>query len=295
MPRPSRSVLMSTLEDPVLNSFIILSLSTYIIVIPYHLHIPVHLGDHKSQAPQLGGQLNNPLLLIGEDHALSNFDVLVEFDEGLELPLLPIDRDVVLFDTVEGQLLVLDEDADGVAHELVRHLQDLGGHRGREQGDLDVGWELLDDLFHLVHEASAEHFVGFVQDDDLQIVGVEVALGDEVEDTPGGAHHDVDSALLEAFLVFGDDSAAHAGVAHDFEELADAHDDSLDLLGELTGGGQDEGLAVGGLGVDELENTNRKGCSLAGSGLRLGDGVAALDDGKNASLLDDRGLLKAIS
>jgi hypothetical protein len=44
-----------------------------------------------------------------------------------------------------------------------------------------------------------------------------------------------------------------------------------------------------------LKNADREGSSLSGSGLRLGNGVASLDDWKDASLLDDGWLLKAVA
>lgn len=49
------------------------------------------------------------------------------------------------------------------------------------------------------------------------------------------------------------------------------------------------------LGIDKLQNTDRKGGSLASSRLSLGDRVGALDDGENSSLLDDAWLLKAVA
>ncbi len=64
---------------------------------------------------------------------------LVEVTQSVQLPLLPLHGNVELPDTLEGELLLLDEDADGVAHEAGGHLQHLGGHRRRQQDHLGGG------------------------------------------------------------------------------------------------------------------------------------------------------------
>jgi hypothetical protein len=62
-------------------------------------------------------------------------------------------------------------------------------------------------------------------------------------------------------------------VALDLHEVADGDNDLLDLLGELTGGGEDQGLAGLDAGVDLLEDRDGEGGGLAGTGLGLGDNV----------------------
>jgi len=74
----------------------------------YHLHISVGFGHDEVQSLELVGELNNALLLIGEDHALTDLDALVNLDEGIELPFLLGNGHVELLDTVEGQLFILD-------------------------------------------------------------------------------------------------------------------------------------------------------------------------------------------
>lgn len=46
--------------------------------------------------------------------------------------------------TFQRELVALDEDAHGVAHELVGHLQHLEGHGRREEGALHLLWPLLE-------------------------------------------------------------------------------------------------------------------------------------------------------
>jgi hypothetical protein len=64
-------------------------------------------------------------------------------------------------------------------------------------------------------------------------------------------------------------------VALDGHEVADGDDDLLDLLGQLAGGGEDEGLAGLDGGVDLLQDGDGEGGGLASAGLGLGDDVVA--------------------
>ena len=51
-----------------------------------------------------------------------------------------------LLDALERQLVTLDEDADGVGHELGRHLEHVGGHRGRKDHDLRLRRQVAVDV-----------------------------------------------------------------------------------------------------------------------------------------------------
>lgn len=215
-----------------------------------HLHIPRNARHHEFVLGQLVGQLLDTLLAVGEDHALRDDHVFVELDEGAEFLAVLLERNVELLDTVKGQLLVLDQDLHGVLHEFVRHLDDLRRHRGREEADLDVRGEALEDLADLVDEAAAQHLVGLVEDHDFKVTGLEGAPLDEVFNSSGGADNNLDAAIPEGIPVFLGISAADAAAGIDVEELAEAEDNLVDLLGEFSGGGKDDGLALGGLGVE---------------------------------------------
>lgn len=89
-----------------------------------------HEGDDEVLVFELLGEVLDLLLEVAENDALLDLEVLVELNQGQELPLLLVDRDVVLLDTVEGQLFVLDQDGRGVAHKLFGKLKDLWGHGG---------------------------------------------------------------------------------------------------------------------------------------------------------------------
>jgi hypothetical protein len=61
-------------------------------------------------------------------------------------------------------------------------------------------------------------------------------------------------------------------------KVANGSDDFLDLLGQLTGGGEDEGLGALDVVVNLLQGRDGEGGRLASSGLGLGDNVATLGD-----------------
>lgn len=93
-------------------------------------------------------------------------------------------------------------------------------------------------------------------------------------DTAGGADNDL-GAVLEGLHVITDAGAANAGVALNVHEVTDSDDDLLDLLGQLTGGSENQGLALLQAGVDLLQHRDGEGGSLSGTRLGLSDNVVA--------------------
>lgn len=93
-------------------------------------------------------------------------------------------------------------------------------------------------------------------------------------DTARGADNDL-GAVLEGLHVITDAGAANAGVALNVHEVTDGDDDLLDLLGQLTGGSKDEGLALLDVGVDLLEDRDGEGSGLASTRLGLGNHIMA--------------------
>ncbi len=60
---------------------------------------------------------------------------------------------VVLVDTFQGNVLVLDEDSNWVLKSLVGHANNRLGKSGREETDLSVWVEFGDDLVDLLNES----------------------------------------------------------------------------------------------------------------------------------------------
>lgn len=90
----------------------------------------MHRGHCEVIIDHLFGQPIYLLLGVTEDHSLGDCEVVVEIAEGLELPLLFVNRDEVLLDALEGEFVSFDEDFDGVLHEFGGNVQDLLGESG---------------------------------------------------------------------------------------------------------------------------------------------------------------------
>ena len=108
-------------------------------------------------------------------------------------------------------------------------------------------------LVDLVLEATRQHLIGLIKTEKLDGVRTESAAVDHVENTTGSADDDVD-ALLELAHVFTDVSTTNASVALDVHVVTKRDDDLLDLLSQLTGRSQNQGLGALDAGVDLLEN-----------------------------------------
>jgi len=238
------------------------------------VHVTVHGGDGEVTGSELVGEPVDLSAGVAEDDGLGDGDGLVQVGEGVELPVLLLDGNVELLNTFEGKLVLLDEDTDGVTHELGGDLEDVLGHGGGKEDDLGGLGKELEDVVDLLSETAGQHLVGLVEDELLHAVGLEDATLDHVVDTAGGTDNDL-GAVLKGLHVVTDAGATNAGVALDLHEVADGNNDLLDLLGKLTGRSEDEGLASLDRGVDLLEDRNGEGGGLAGTGLGLSDNIVA--------------------
>ena len=228
---------------------------------------------------------------VAEDDGLGDGDSLVQVGESVKLPVLLLDGNVELLDTFQGKLVLLDQDADGVAHELLGDLKHVCGHSSREEDDLGVLGEELEDLVDLVLETAGKHLVGLIKTDDAHVVCAKRAPVDHVVDAARGADDDLD-ALLELGHVLADVGAADASVALDVHVVAEREDDGLDLRRKFAGGGEHERLRLAHGDVDGLQDGNREGRGFTGTRLGLGNDIAALGDGENGALLDGRRLFE---
>jgi hypothetical protein len=257
------------------------------------VHVAVHGGDSEVTGSELVGEPVDLSAGVAEDDSLGNGDGLVQVGEGVELPVLLLDGNVELLDTFKGKLILLDQDADGVTHELGGDLEDVLGHGGGQKDDLSGLRQKLEDVVDLLSETARQHLVGLVEDEHLHVVGLEDTTLNHVVDTAGSTDNDL-RAVLEGLHVITDAGATNAGVALNLHEVTDGDNDLLDLLSELTGGGEDERLASLDAGVDLLKGGDGEGSRLTGTGLGLGDDIVALDDGHDGALLDSGGALETV-
>jgi hypothetical protein len=104
------------------------------------------------------------------------------------------------------------------------------------------------------------------------VVGAEDTTLDHIVDTAGGTDNDL-GTLTEGSHVLTDVGTTDTGVALKGHEVTNGNNDLLDLLSQLTGGSEDQGLAGLQVGVDLLESRDGESGGLSGTGLGLGDNI----------------------
>ena len=200
------------------------------------VEIGVHGGDGEITLSHFLGEPVDLSAGVAVDDGLGDREGLVKIAKGVELPVLLLDGDEELTDTFEGKLILLDENANGVAHELLGKLHGLRGHGGGEKGNLDVRGHALEDIVDLILETAGKHLIGLIEDEDFDVIHAHVALGNHVQDTTGGTDDEV-LAILELLDVLTDGSTTNAGMDLDLHVITEGEGDLLDLKGKLTGGG----------------------------------------------------------
>lgn len=213
------------------------------------VHFTVHGGNCEVVLVHLFLQVEYSLLGVAVDQGLVDIKIGIEIKEDLDLPFFLLDSDVVLTDTLECQVLTLDQNLLWVAHEVLSQRQDVVGHGGREQGNLDVPWEELENILDLLFEASRQHFICFVHNEEPEVVGFEEAFLHHIVNTTWRTDDDVDS-FLEKSDVFLDAGTADAGMDNDAHVLSDGLNNEGGLQGELTSWSHNEALNVVGGWVD---------------------------------------------
>lgn len=123
------------------------------------VHIAVHGGDSEVTGSELVGEPVDLSAGVAEDDGLGDGDGLVQVGEGVELPLLLLNGNVELLDTLKGKFVLLDENADGVAHELGSDLKDVLGHGGGQKDDLGALGKELEDVIDLLGETALKNNV----------------------------------------------------------------------------------------------------------------------------------------
>mmetsp|Transcript_22620 Transcript_22620/g.64189 ORF Transcript_22620/g.64189 Transcript_22620/m.64189 type:complete len:255 (+) Transcript_22620:102-866(+) len=133
------------------------------------VEIGVHRRDREVALLQLVGEEVDLAAGVAVDDRLRDGQGLVQVTQCVELPLLLLDRDIELPNTLERQL-VLHEDRDWVANELRRQVKDLRRHGGGEQAHLDIMGQAIEEVVDLVLEAAQQHLVGLIQHERDQVV-----------------------------------------------------------------------------------------------------------------------------
>lgn len=75
-------------------------------------------------------EFDDSLLGVAIDQGLVDVQVSVEVEEDIDFPLFLFNGDVVLLDTFESEIFVLDQNLCGISQEVLSELQNVDGHCG---------------------------------------------------------------------------------------------------------------------------------------------------------------------
>ena len=228
---------------------------------------------------------------VAENDSLSDCQCIVEIAECIEFPVFLLHSNEELLDTLKRQLITLDENANGVCHELRCHLQNIIGQRGAEKDDLSCGGKVSVDIVNLVLEPLVQEFVCLVKHEHLDVACPQATAPNHVENTPWCSGNYV-LPVLQLADILPDGRAANTCVALHVHVVTQGEHNRLDLCCKFTRGAKDQSLCLADSHVDRLEDGDRECRGLSRSGLSLGDDVPSLDDGKNSSLLNSRGFFE---
>jgi hypothetical protein len=94
---------------------------------------------------------------------------VVEITKGIEFPVLLFNSDEELLDSLECQLVSLDENPDGVRHEFGGHFQNIVRKGSGDDNDLSGRGKVSVDIVNLVLETLVEQFIRLVKNEHLNV------------------------------------------------------------------------------------------------------------------------------
>ena len=186
------------------------------------------------------GEPVGPAPGASEDDALPGPVALEQQQEQVKL-LVGRDRDVVLLDRLDRDLVLRQVDLDRLVHVPMGQLPDVGIDRCRQQQRLPWGRQLAEDSLDVGPEPDVEHAIGLVEHDVNNIAQIKRSAFDVVEHAARGAHDQVDASRKCANLFFNRLAAENAANRHGgpHRQLLQLGDD---LLRQLASRRQDDRL-----------------------------------------------------
>ncbi len=182
---------------------------------------------------------------------------------------------VRLADGLDRRRLARDGHRHGVDQVLVGDAADLRGHRRGEERDLAARGGPRQDAVDVLGEAHAQHLVGLVEHEELDVGELERAAVDVVDDAARRAHDDLGAAREGALLRQVRRAAVHRDDLQAVDVGGERRDRVGDLHRELTRRRQHDHLHGGEGRVDALQQRQAERRGLAGARLGDADDVAA--------------------
>lgn len=152
----------------------------------------------------------------------------------------------------------------------------------------------MEDLVDIFLEASSENLISLIETKHAEVLCLEETLGHHVQDSTWSSDDDV-WLVPESFLLGADVRSTGGAMDDHFEMFAESLDDSLDLLGEFSGGGENQSLGLLDSWVNVVEDTNGEGSGLSGTRLGLSESISMFDNREDSLLLDLGRLLVTVT
>jgi hypothetical protein len=133
----------------------------------------MHAGNSEVALDHLLGEPLDFCFCVAEDHCLGNGQTVVQIAKGIEFPFLFVNCDEELLNPLEGQLISLHENFDGVVHEFSTHLEDFLWEGGADDDCLSLEGQKSKDFMNLISESFFpfgslfKHLISLIQDEHL--------------------------------------------------------------------------------------------------------------------------------
>ncbi len=238
------------------------------------VHVTVQGRGGKTPRIELVGQFHRAGLGAHEDdHTVEVFH-FENTGQGIQL-VGALHQPVELLDFRIVAHRAGDADFLRIFQVLLGHRPDRFGHGGGEQRHLPVARGLLENRLDIVNEAHAQHFVGFVEHQGLELAEVHGAPIEVVKQTPGRTHHHVRAAAQAGQLTL------HVLAAVDGQHVEAAHAGGVGLEGlghlncQFPRRAQHQRLGAHLRHVNVRQNRQGEGGGFAGTRLRHADHILA--------------------
>mmetsp|Transcript_33219 Transcript_33219/g.69196 ORF Transcript_33219/g.69196 Transcript_33219/m.69196 type:complete len:382 (-) Transcript_33219:442-1587(-) len=249
------------------------------------VHVTVHAGNSEITLLHFFLQPVDLASSVTVNNSLGDGESLVKITQSFQLPFFAFNSNVELLDTFQGQLILLDKDTDGFTHETFRDLQDIQRHGSREQAHLHRFGQELEDVINLILETTRKHLIGLIKEELSNVIKFESTSVDHIKDTSRCSDNNVDT-VGKSTNIITDSRTSNASMDSNIHVVSQSQDHLLNLLGQLTGWGQNQRLTLLRITVQLSQSTNGKGGSFTSTGLSLRNQITTKHGRFDSALLD---------
>ena len=195
-----------------------------------------------------------------------------------------------LRDAGGGMALGCQIDARRIQHRFLRHFVQLGRHGRGEHHRLPLSGHEAENPLQIGSESHVHHPVGFVQDQDADVVEPERHSSMQVEKASGRGDQEVEPLRFQHLLLRGQRDAAEDDANAKVGEARVVARVRLDLRRQFARRGEHEGAKPLGSAEKASENRKNERCRLSCARLRGADDVDAGEDQGDSFRLNRRRL-----